>query len=86
MGRGGLGHKGCGGTNDGMAPRDQQDNDCSPSSEMGVTDMVHGVIIRHAGRGVETSGGVWQVTGVGEVQVDDVPCQERSWRAGFTKI
>ena len=37
---------------------------------------------RHAARGAETSGGRWQVTGVGDIHVDDAPHQERRWGAG----
>ena len=34
---------------------------------------------RHAAWGAETSSGGWRVTGVGNVQVDGVPRQERRW-------
>ena len=40
---------------------------------------------RHAARGAETSGGSWQVEGVGDVQVYGAPRCERGWRAGVTE-
>ena len=52
----------------------------------GQTDAGHRNKIRHAARGAEKSGGGWRVTGGGEVQVYDIPDQERRWGAGVTKI
>ena len=49
----------------------------------GRTEAGHGIRSRHMARGVDTSGGGWRVTGVVEVQVDDVTYQERRWGAGL---
>ena len=51
----------------------------------GSTDAVNCDICRHTERGAEMSGGVWRVAGVGNVQVDGVPLQERRWVAGATE-
>ena len=51
-----------------------------------LTELGHGIKIRNAARGVETSGGGWQGAGVGNVQVYNVPRQERRWGEGDKKI
>ena len=51
----------------------------------GQADAECGGISRHAARGAEMSGGGWRVAGVGNVQVDRVPRQERKWGVGLTE-
>ena len=41
---------------------------------------------RQLARGAETSGGCWQVAGVGKVRVDEVPRWVRMWGSGVTEI
>ena len=45
-------------------------------------DAGHSDRRRHAAQGAETIDRGWWVAGVDEVQVDDVPLQEKSWGAG----
>ena len=54
--------------------------------KMGQTGAGYGGRSRHAAWSAEMSGGVWWVTGVGEVQVDDKGGFERIWGAGVTNI
>ena len=78
-----AGHKGDGGNRGGRTPRVRQGPGCRPmAAKRGRTDAGNGGKHRHAAQGAETSGGGWRVAGVGEVQVDDVPRQERRWGAG----
>ena len=48
-------------------------------------DTGNGVRPRHAARDVETSGEVWWVTGVGDVQLDGVSRREKRGGAGSTE-
>ena len=50
----------------------------------GRTDVGHGGRRSHAKRGAKTSDRGWWVAGVRKSQVEDVPCHERRWVAGFT--
>ena len=52
----------------------------------GRTNAGHDGRSRHAALGAETSGRGWRLAGVGNVQVDDVPHQDRRWGARVTKI
>ena len=51
----------------------------------GRTDAVYGGRRRHVSRGAETSGRGWRVAGVGNIQVEGIPCRERRWGAGVTE-
>ena len=51
----------------------------------GRTDAVNGIIRSHIERSAEMSNGGWQVAGVGDIQVDGVLIQERSWVAFVTE-
>ena len=70
----------------GEPPRGQQVPGCRPWAENGGRTGAGKINSRRrAERSAETSVRGWRVTGVGDVQVDSAPRQERIWGAGATK-
>ena len=65
-------------------PRGRQGPGRRPMAEKGgeCTVTINGGIRSHAERGAETSGGGWQVAGVGNIQVGGDSHRERKWGTG----
>ena len=78
MGKERRGHKGDGGTNNVRPPRGRKGPGRRPRLARGGERMRY--MEEEAGKmlqGTETSGGGWQVVGVGKLQADNVPHKER---------
>ena len=64
--------------------RGKQGHVCRPRlAKGGLTDAGNGGRSRHVAQGADTSGGGWQVAGMGDGQVDNAPLWERRWKAGL---